>query len=81
MVEHTSLCFSSGNNKVICDARLHISLICVIGQNKRAGHPDIGNIQPFWVVLNYVGVDLALANTTSLSKVVTAFRTPKDKCC
>ena len=31
-------------------------------QNKRAGHPDTGNtIQPFRVLLGYVGVDLALA--------------------
>ena len=30
---------------------------------KIVGHPDTGNIQPFRVLLGYVGVDLALANS------------------
>jgi len=32
-------------------------------QNRRAGHPDAGNIQPFRVLLGYVGVYLALADS------------------
>ena len=39
------------------------SLLSVIRKIKRAGHPDTGNIQPFQVLLGYVGVDLTLADS------------------
>ena len=35
-------------------------------QNKRAGLPDTGNIQPFLALSGYVGVDLALADSEHL---------------
>ena len=42
-------------------------------QNKRAGHPDTENIQPFRVLAGYVGVDLALADSEHLSPTYRAY--------